>query len=131
MTAPGKVYPLDISEFAGQHRRHRDPPTKLWLWRNGDHFLAYANEYPCESPHGDPLTIGQPAATALYYSSVPRAEPKTKEVEVEDLVLIDRFGSIAMRGGMIPPDMPERMSGTEKAPYVIVRLSGKALVPAD
>lgn len=41
-----------------------EPPKmlrrKVWIWKNGDHFVAYDNEYPCQSPGGDPLTLGEP-----------------------------------------------------------------------
>lgn len=47
----------------------------LWLWRNGDHFLAFKDLYPCESPHGDPLTLGEPAARAIFLASHNRAHP--------------------------------------------------------
>ena len=47
--------------------------TKLWLWRNGkDTFVAYDNEWPCYSPGGDPMTLGEPAATAEFRSSYTR-----------------------------------------------------------
>ena len=36
-------------------------PSKLWLWKNGDHYWAFDNEYPCY-PGGDPRTLGEPVA---------------------------------------------------------------------
>lgn len=45
---------------------------KLWLWKNGDHYLAYFHEYPCVSPGGDPLVLGEPAVVAYLRPSHPR-----------------------------------------------------------
>jgi hypothetical protein len=47
--------------------------TRLWLWRNGDHFLAFTHLYPCFSPGGDPMTLGEPAAWAEFRASHDRA----------------------------------------------------------
>lgn len=44
----------------------------LWLWKNGDHYLAFAHEYPCYEPDGDPMTLGQPAAKAIFRESFDR-----------------------------------------------------------
>lgn len=41
----------------------------LWLWKNGDHFLAFTHLYPCYSPGGDPMTLGEPVARAVFRSS--------------------------------------------------------------
>lgn len=46
-------------------------PIKLWLWKNGDHYLAFDNEYPCQ-PCGDPMVLGEPSATAIFEASTPR-----------------------------------------------------------
>lgn len=48
------------------------PPEKLWLWNNGDHFLAYRHEYPCYETGGDPLTVGEPIGYAILYPSYDR-----------------------------------------------------------
>lgn len=44
---------------------------KLWLWRNhsearGDHYLAFASEYPTAADGGDPAVLGEPSATAVF-----------------------------------------------------------------
>ena len=54
------------------------PEHKLWIWRNGDHFLAYAHEFPC-LPCGDPCTIGQPAGYAILKPSVDGSRSVTVE----------------------------------------------------
>ena len=51
---------------------------ELWLWRNGDHLLAFRHLYPCYSPGGDPMTLGEPVARAVFRSSHDRA---TKQEE--------------------------------------------------
>lgn len=48
--------------------------AKLWLWKNGDHYWAFDNLYPCVSADGDPLTLGEPVGYALLKPSVPRRE---------------------------------------------------------
>lgn len=62
----------------GEQVEAAQPPAqadgqKLWLWRNGDHFLAFAHEYPCYEPGGDPMTLGEPAGYALFRQSHDRA----------------------------------------------------------
>lgn len=32
----------------------------MWLWRNGDHWLAYDNPYPTLPGSADPATLGEP-----------------------------------------------------------------------
>jgi hypothetical protein len=48
---------------------------KLWLWRNGNHYLAFNQEHPCVSLGGDPCTLGEPAAMAIIVSRHPDALP--------------------------------------------------------
>jgi hypothetical protein len=50
--------------------------AQLWLWRNGDHYLAYEHEHPCYSDGGDPLTLGEPAGYAILKPSAPRKNTK-------------------------------------------------------
>lgn len=45
---------------------------QLWLWLNGDHFLAFRNLYPCYSPDGDPMTLGEPVGRAILKHSYNR-----------------------------------------------------------
>ncbi len=48
--------------------------TKLWLWQvNNGVYVAYDTPYPCHSEFGDPMTVGEPAATAMFIKSVPGA----------------------------------------------------------
>lgn len=43
----------------------------LWMWQiNNGAFVAYDNPYPCKSIGGDPLVLGEPAATAIFKKSV-------------------------------------------------------------
>jgi len=51
----------------GDHIQHGQ---KLWLWKNGDHFLAFAHEVPTYGG-GDPMTLGEPAALAIFQVSDP------------------------------------------------------------
>jgi hypothetical protein len=46
---------------------------RLWLWRNGDHFLAFEHLYPCFTPGGDPMTLGEPVGYAIVKRSFDRA----------------------------------------------------------
>ena len=45
----------------------------LWLWQNGDHFLAFEHLYPCYSPGGDPMTLGEPFGRAVFRKSFNRS----------------------------------------------------------
>lgn len=45
---------------------------KLWLWKNGDHYLAFEHLYPCFTPGGDPMTLGEPAGHAILKHSFDR-----------------------------------------------------------
>lgn len=80
---PGTDAERSVLTLKAMVAEHRIPSAglKIWVWRNGDHFLAYSHEYPCVSPHGDPCTLGEPAGYAFLLPSFPRA-PKTKTVEV-------------------------------------------------
>jgi hypothetical protein len=44
--------------------------TRLWLWKNGDHYLAFDNPCPTYSG-GDPMTLGEPVAIAILTPSIP------------------------------------------------------------
>ena len=46
----------------------------LWLWKNGDHYLAFDNLYPCFTQGGDPMTLGEPAAKAIFRTSFAAAK---------------------------------------------------------
>jgi hypothetical protein len=46
---------------------------KLWLWKNGDHFWAFDNEFPCY-PDGDPMTLGEPVGYAILKESTEAME---------------------------------------------------------
>lgn len=48
------------------------PPRRLWLWKNGDHFWAFDNEYPCYDLGGDPKTLGEPVGWAVLKDSSTR-----------------------------------------------------------
>jgi hypothetical protein len=45
--------------------------TRLWLWKNGDHYLAFDNPCPCYPDGGDPLVLGEPVGVALLTPSTP------------------------------------------------------------
>jgi hypothetical protein len=48
----------------------KSEPSKLWLWKNGDHFLAFDN--PCPTyDGGDPMTLGEPIGVAILTPSTP------------------------------------------------------------
>jgi hypothetical protein len=47
--------------------------TELWLWKNGNHMLAFDNQHPCFEQGGDPMTLGEPVARAIFKSSFGRA----------------------------------------------------------
>lgn len=57
-----------------------DGGVRLWLWRNGDEFVAYSHEIPCDE-NGDPLTLGEPAATAIFKPSRHHVKPTIAELE--------------------------------------------------
>ncbi len=85
LEARGETYDAETCEQAiaslsapvaerGQPRHYiaSEPNQKLWLWKNGDHFLAYAHEYPCIEPDGDPATLGEPFGYAIFKVSYDR-----------------------------------------------------------
>ncbi len=57
---------------AGERNGHSPevPVPKLWLWKNGDHHLAFDNLYPCY-PGGDPMVLGEPSGFAIFKPSAP------------------------------------------------------------
>jgi hypothetical protein len=50
---------------------------KLWLWKNGDHYYAFDNPFPCH-PGGDPMTLGEPTTFAIFRTSV-NGNPKPEK----------------------------------------------------
>ena len=46
---------------------------ELWLWQNGDHMLAFKHLYPCFTEGGDPMTLGEPVARAIFKTSHDRS----------------------------------------------------------
>lgn len=74
-----------LSEQAKQ-----EPVEKLWLWKNGDHYLAYEHEYPCYEQGGDPLTVGEPIGYALLKPSFGRESmaptPPTQDKLIAELI---------------------------------------------
>jgi hypothetical protein len=56
----------DPPPWPRQERRHI--PPKIWLWRNGDHYWAFDNKYPCDE-NGDPMTLGEPVGFAVFKPS--------------------------------------------------------------
>lgn len=47
--------------------------TTLWLWKHGEHYLAFRHLYPCFTPGGDPQTLGEPVGWAEFRESHDRA----------------------------------------------------------
>ena len=66
-------------EVLGAARQQKvENGTELWLWRNGDHMLAFLHLYPCFRPGGDPMTLGEPFGRAIFRESHDRAAPTTQ-----------------------------------------------------
>ncbi len=68
---------------------------KLWLWRNGDHFLAFEHLYPCFTPGGDPMTLGEPVGYAVFKRSFDRTTFKSEPAKGKGRKLED--GSEALQ----------------------------------
>lgn len=47
--------------------------TKVWLWKNfvdgRPEYWAFDNPYPCYTPNGDPMTLGEPCGYAIIKES--------------------------------------------------------------
>lgn len=46
-----------------------DNDDVLWLWKDGDHFLAFRHLYPCYSPGGDPMTVRPTGQGDRFFSA--------------------------------------------------------------
>lgn len=75
---------------------------QFWLWKNGDHFLAFTHLYPCFTPGGDPMVLGEPVGRALFRRSHDRScrgnatqneLPKARSLTDELMDCVDRLGS--------------------------------------
>lgn len=73
-----------------------DNDDVLWLWRDGDKMLAFRHLYPCYSPGGDPMTLGEPWGKAIFRHSHDRAAspaqpaaPAVEPLTPRELELID------------------------------------------
>ena len=64
-----------------------DSEDVLWLWKNGDHMLAYRHLYPCY-PGGDPMVLGEPVAKAYLRQSFDRGgtSPQAAQTEADELL---------------------------------------------
>lgn len=63
----------------------------LWLWKDGDKMLAFRHLYPCYSPGGDPMTLGEPWGKAIFRHShdraaAPQAVPWPQNTETSRLL---------------------------------------------
>ena len=83
-----------------------DNDDVLWLWKNGDHMLAFRHLYPCYSPGGDPMTLGEPCGKAIFRHSHDRAcaAPAAPEQFVGEYVFND-VGGIVKKAAAPAPDM--------------------------
>lgn len=79
---------------------------QLWLWQNGDHFLAFRHLYPCYSPNGDPMTLGEPFGRAIFKHSHNR-EGKPNEQQ--------RTDRQSPRSGANPDIQRRRAAGASQA----------------
>lgn len=83
---------------------------QFWLWKNGDHYLAFTHLYPCFTPGGDPMTLGEPFGRAVFRRSFDRAEsgvgvaPSPAEVPAEPVALEQR--PLAWFRAVCTPDTP-------------------------
>lgn len=78
---------------------------QFWLWKNGDHFLAFTHLYPCFTPGGDPMVLGEPVGRAVFRRSFDRSGrgnaiapaqpelPKARSLTDELMDCVDRLGS--------------------------------------
>lgn len=57
-------------------------PGLIWLWKNGDHFVAYKHCFPTRMDCGDPCTIGEPWGFAYLHES----RPGPKDADLEELI---------------------------------------------
>jgi hypothetical protein len=57
--------------------------TKLWLWKDGGRFLAFTHEYPCYTPGGDPMVLGNPTLVAEFRGSYDRT-PSARDCDSTD-----------------------------------------------
>ena len=80
----------------------------LWLWKNGEHFLAFKHEFPCFAPGGDPMTLGAPFSQAIFKRSFDRsangntfvgAQPAMEWISVKDRLPQHRGDVLVFYGG--------------------------------
>jgi hypothetical protein len=64
--AKSAITAIDLALAAPVEQQADEP---LWLWKNGDHFLAFRHLYPCFTPGGDPMTLGEPFGRAVLRHS--------------------------------------------------------------
>lgn len=61
---------------------NKEDETRLWLWRNGDHFWAFDSLYPTRMDCDDPATLGEPSAWAiLKRTKSDRRDDDQREIE--------------------------------------------------
>ncbi len=60
-----------------------DSEDVLWLWKNGDHMLAYRHLYPCY-PGGDPMVLGEPVAKAYLRQSFDRGGTSPQAAQTDE-----------------------------------------------
>lgn len=72
---------------------------KIWLWKNGDHYLAFDSEYP-RLPNGDPAVLGEPAAWAVM-------ERRASAPDVREAAERIAKGMRFMQGKRLPIQFPD------------------------
>lgn len=66
-------------------------PRRLWLWKNGDHYVAFDHLYPTRLDCGDPSVLGEPAAWATW-------QPSRGDERDNDPTIVDRALNGIKRG---------------------------------
>ena len=94
LTAERDAYQVAADKLAGEIKdmQQQEPVADkqiLWLWKNGDHYLAFDNLYPCFTQGGDPMTLGEPHFRAIFRKSHSRdAAPQPSQPVAQPLVKV-------------------------------------------
>lgn len=72
---------------------------RVWLWHDGDHWLAYDSEFP-KLPNGDPATVGEPEYGPLTLNAARAQSPAPSDTAAWQTVPVETTEEMEFAGNV-------------------------------